>query len=411
MTTTHCTTRNSSHHVSSSTNPFAFLTSASGLGDIDWLSANWAAIDWASVDWSAIDWASLYAPQNVEPQHAATPGRTAPNWTAPDWRAASAGREIEIFRIVEGQPGKQWKALFKATKSAYLAWYRSGDVSQRPSLTEAQAQLAAHMPELMPTYRKLVELTGNNPDAARFLTMWNMPAFAPACSQIAFADPSPTLIRNYDYNPDLWERTIYTSAFRGKKVTGTGDCLWGLLDGMNESGLAVSLTFGGRPGSGEGFAIPIVIRYILETASTLEQAREILARIPVAMSYKVTVIDRSGESFTAFVAPGQPAEFSDHPAATNHHGVTPEFPEKAARFRSVERLEHLDGLLSEHREAETTFDEFLEKPLFSTEYSAGFGTLYSVMYRPTEGVAEYRWRGQHWRITHDDDAASRTIIL
>ena len=378
MTTTHCTT----------TAFTSFLKPGAGLRDIDWLAIDWATLNWAAVDWTGFDWSSLQAGQ-----------------------PATTGRHIEVFRIVEDQPGPQWKALFDATQAAYLAWYRSGNDSQRPSVEEAQRQLQAHMPELMPTYRKLVELTGNNPDAARFLTMWNMPAFAPACSQIAFADPTPTLIRNYDYSPDLWERTIYTSAFRGRKVTGTGDCLWGLLDGMNESGLAVSLTFGGHPGSGEGFAIPLVIRYILEVASTLEQAREILTRIPVAMSYNVTVIDRSGEAFTAFVAPGQSAEFSDHPAATNHHGATPEFPEKAARFRSVERLDYLDGMLTEHREAEEVFAEFLEKPLFSTEYDSGFGTLYSVMYRPTEGMAEYRWRDAQWQISHNDDAASRSVVL
>ena len=43
------------------------------------------------------------------------------------------------------------------------------------------------------------------------------------------------------------------------------DCLWGLLDGMNDRGLAVSLTFGGRPDVGDGFAIPLVVRYVLET--------------------------------------------------------------------------------------------------------------------------------------------------
>ena len=36
------------------------------------------------------------------------------------------------------------------------------------------------------------------------------------------------------------------------------DCLWGLLDGMNDDGLGVSLTFGGRRVLGDGFGIPIV---------------------------------------------------------------------------------------------------------------------------------------------------------
>ena len=41
------------------------------------------------------------------------------------------------------------------------------------------------------------------------------------------------------------------------------DCLWGLLDGINDAGLAVSLAFGGRA-TREGFGIPLVVRYLLE---------------------------------------------------------------------------------------------------------------------------------------------------
>ena len=74
-------------------------------------------------------------------------------------------------------------------------------------------------------------------------------------------------------------------------MIGTGDCLWGLLDGMNDAGFAVSLTFGGRPGSGPGFAIPIVVRYLLEVATSAQQARELLRGIPIAMSYNLTMVD------------------------------------------------------------------------------------------------------------------------
>ena len=115
------------------------------------------------------------------------------------------------------------------------------------------------MPELLPTYRRLVDLNGGDEVAARMLTMWNLPAFLPSCSQAVLTAPAPVLCRNYDYSPELWEGTIYSSAFTGRKVIGSGDCLWGLLDGMNDAGLVVSLTFGGRPGSGPVFAIPMVV--------------------------------------------------------------------------------------------------------------------------------------------------------
>ncbi len=57
-----------------------------------------------------------------------------------------------------------------------------------------------------------------------------------------------------------------------KPVIGMSDCTWGLLDGMNADGLSASLAFGGRKISGDGFGIPLVIRYLLETASTVDEA-------------------------------------------------------------------------------------------------------------------------------------------
>ena len=53
-----------------------------------------------------------------------------------------------------------------------------------------------------------------------------------------------------------------------RRVIGTSDCLWGLLDGVNDAGLAVSLTFRGRRVLGDGFGIPIVVD-LLEVCETV----------------------------------------------------------------------------------------------------------------------------------------------
>jgi hypothetical protein len=39
--------------------------------------------------------------------------------------------------------------------------------------------------------------------------------------------------------------------------------------------------------------------------------------------------------------------------------------------------------------------------LFSTAYGSGFGTLYTAVYRPLDGVAEYRWPAFAWRVGFD----------
>ena len=126
------------------------------------------------------------------------------------------------------------------------------------------------------------------------------------------------------------------------------DCLWGLLDGVNDAGLAISLTFGGRRDVGDGFAIPLVVRYVLETCDTVAQAREALARIPVHAPQNLTLLDRSGEYLTAYVGPGRPAEFHALAATTNHQGKV-EWPEYAQAIRTVERERCVLALLDDPR--------------------------------------------------------------
>jgi predicted choloylglycine hydrolase len=330
---------------------------------------------------------------------------------APAGRPCAPSRQIPVtvYGINEPIPGPRWQALFDATWPGYRAWYLSH--GERPDLPTATRMLARHMPELMPTYQRLVELTGGDELAARMLTLWDAPAFAPACSQAVLSGPDPALCRNYDYGVDLWERTIYTSAFTGRRVIGSGDCLWGLLDGMNEAGLAVSLAFGGRPGSGRGFAIPIVLRYLLEVASTVAQAREVLRALPMSTSYNLTLVDASGESCTAFVGPDMPAEFSAAPIATNHRGDIPEYPERAARLRSVPRRNQLSAVLATDPSPADLVAAFLSDPLYNREYSRSFGTLYTALYRPAHGVAEFFWPGQSWRRGFDDPDGTRQVVL
>jgi predicted choloylglycine hydrolase len=392
---------------------------------VDWADVGWADVGWADVDWADVDWASDW-PLHLPPASAATAA-----WPAelafPPARPAAAGSPtgvppipspssllqipVTVYGINEPTPGPRWKALFDTTWPAYRSWYLSEGDAARPDLAQATAMLTRHMPELLPTYRRLVELTGGDEVAARMLTMWDLPAFLPSCSQAVLTEPEPVLCRNYDYSPELWEATIYSSAFTGRKVIGTGDCLWGLLDGMNDAGLVVSLTFGGRPGSGPGFAIPLVVRYLLEVAETADQARELLRGLPIAMSYNITVVDAAGSSFTAFVAPDTEPEFFDAPIATNHRGELPEYPERANSLQSVPRLNRLAEVVAQQPTPDGLAAAFRAEPLYNRKYSKAFGTLYTALYRPKEQVVEYFWPDARWRRGFDDADDSRMVML
>jgi predicted choloylglycine hydrolase len=171
----------------------------------------------------------------------------------------------------------------------------------------------------------------------------------------------------------------------------------------------MSLAFGGRPGAGRGFAIPLVLRYLLEVCRTVADVRVALTGLPVAMSYNVTVLDANAATLTAYLTPDEPAEFSFAPLATNHRGAVPEYPEIARSLRSVERRAGLVELSARRPGPEELAAAFLSPPLYRTAFSRAFGTLYTALYRPELGCVEYLWPGRVWRRYFDDPDASTEI--
>lgn len=313
-------------------------------------------------------------------------------------------QSIALNAFREERPGPRWHRLYTATWPAYRSWYLRPGSGRRPTVSEAEDALLRHMPELHPTWEHLVAMTGRDSTAASMLTGWNMPAFAPGCSQVVTTTGERALLRNYDYHPDLFEQVAMSTRFAEREVIGTSDCLWGLLDGMNSDGLAISLTFGGARGSGTGFGIPMVVRYLLEVAGTVEEAVTAVSRIPVSMSYNLTLTDRTGDYRTVYLAPEGVFEQRGCPLATNHRFDEPEDPSHARRFRSLERQEHLRDLLAAELPPDQLAEEFLRPPLRSADYANGFGTIYTADYRPDSGEVHYRWPGTTWsrRFTSTD---------
>jgi predicted choloylglycine hydrolase len=309
-------------------------------------------------------------------------------------------RTLTFVGVDEARPGARWLGLFHETWPAYRAWWTQG-LGARPDRQAARDALTEHMPEIVAIYDELVLLAGDDDDAAAMLALWNPPPFIVACSQAVVPDRvggQPVLIRNYDYDPHLFEATVYRSAWSSRRVLGTGDCLWGLVDGVNDGGLAVSLTFGGRQAVGEGFGIPLVIRYVLEVCGDVAAATAVLSRLPHQLSYNVTMCDRSGAIDTVFVAPDRPARVTGEACTTNHPDVV-EWPEHAAWVRSVERLALLRELQAAGADADRVTSAMLGPPLLARQWDEGFATLFTAAYRPTAGTLTYQWPGVRRRLS------------
>jgi predicted choloylglycine hydrolase len=248
---------------------------------------------------------------------------------------------------------------------------------------------------------------------ARFLSTWRRPAYIAGCAQTIWIDAvgreAPDLLRNYDFAPALLEGCWTATRWFGRRVVSMSDCLWGSLDGINEAGLVASLSFGGRELCGDGFGVPLILRYVLEVAETVAEASEVLRRIPSSMRHNIALLDRAGDWTTVFIAPDAPAEMTSNRTTTNlQHGVT--WPAHARATRSVERPEHLEGIALRSTRSEKVTQALLKPPLFQTGYENGCGTLYTPVYCPRAARAELFWQGSSWSQTTDDFCEAERLI-
>lgn len=308
--------------------------------------------------------------------------------------------------VAEATPGQKWQRRWHRSWPSYEAWYvaRGGDVG--PDRAGCRAALAAHMPELLTTYDRLVALAGGSDRAARFLSMWCPPAYLGGCSLAALADADDVrLVRNYDLSPDLNEGLLLRSEWC-RPVMGMVEFLWGLSDGINDAGLSVALAYGGHSETAPGFGVTLLLRYVLETCKTVDEALAVLARVPSHMAYNLVLADASGATAGIELHPGGGLHRLPEAIATNHQrsGVQPGRP---AFTQTYERHRHLAAL-------RTTPDalaaQFARAPLVQDRYAEGFGTLFTAEYAPKQTSMALIWPAQRWcQSLEDFEEGQRSI--
>lgn len=286
--------------------------------------------------------------------------------------------------------GEKWISFFDRVWPLYKNWFLSEGYTKRTGYLTSYNQFKLHMPELLPVYEQLCEAVGGDDIKARFLSMYNPPAYLSGCSQIAWTKNETALIRNYDYHPRFFDGKVFYSNYL-KPIIGMSDCVWGLLDGMNADGLAISLTFGGSKIVGSGFGIPIVVRYLLETCSTVDETIEAINKIPVHMAYNLTVLDANKNYVTAYMAPDKLPVFIKEASVTNHQSVV-EWNEYATFTKTIERKQYLeDYLLNTDGDLDNVIHHFLNEPLYHTNYKKSFGTLYTASYNIDKREVDFIW--------------------
>ncbi|MBE9477233.1 MAG: hypothetical protein IME92_08790 [Proteobacteria bacterium] len=318
--------------------------------------------------------------------------------------------DILFEKICEPDAGSQWQRRFDALWPYYRKWYLSEGIAARQTYLAGYRAIKVYMPELLPTYERLCELAGGGDIASRFLSFYRPPPYLSGCSQAVWLRDYPMLVRNYDYDPMLIDSVILNSRWNDKQVIATTDGMWGVVDGMNDAGLAVSLTFGGRRIVGDGFGVPLILRYILEFCDTTKDAIEVLKSVPCHMAYNVTTVDKSGDYITAYLCPGTDTVLAHTRISTNHQENV-EWHRHAQVTATVERERFLLQRLTLHDDPPEKFiANFLKPPLYSTKFNHNFGTLYTAVYKPTTGSMEIHWPGEVWHHNLKDISNSKRRV-
>ncbi|MFT4647578.1 MAG: putative choloylglycine hydrolase [Planctomycetota bacterium] len=310
--------------------------------------------------------------------------------------------EFEFALTSIDKDGKGWKENFERTWPNYKRWYLADGLAARPRYRSCLDALEKYMPELLPIYAQVCEWAGAGDLESRFLSLYNPPAYMAGCTQAVWHAPTgPILIRNYDYDPRWFEGVTFSSDWL-QPVIGISDCAWGLLDGMNSSGLCASLTFGGSRKKARGFGIPLVIRYALEVCSTVKEAIEVFRRIPVHMTYNVTLLDASGAYSVLFLSPGGGLTSHDRRVCANHQSKVV-WPKYEAITATRERETHLDRILANPDLTRVgLIGKFLTPPIYQSNYRKSFGTLYTTLWDPTQKDLHVYWPGAETRASFSE---------
>lgn len=305
-------------------------------------------------------------------------------------------KTFQAMDVGDGSDGRLGDAIRDLWPHAEAAL--TGEARTPAGAAVARQRFEQHMPELVPALDQLAAQL-DRPWGETFLTLAAVRPFFAGCTQIGAAG---TLLRNYDFDPDDVQGVIAHSRFL-RPVIGMLDGGWGLLDGMNDAGLAMSLTFGGRFTHGPGFAIPIVLRYLLETCDTVDEALAKLAVIPISIPQNVTLAD-ARHAVTVYTGPDIAMTTAPDACATNHQHLP--VPDEQEQFT------HTQERLSAVRAAQIDVAAMLTPPIYQVKYAEGLGTVYTARYRPSDGRITYYWPGESGEQSFDEFApGARTVTL
>lgn len=251
---------------------------------------------------------------------------------------------------------------------------------------------------------------------------YGMTYLIPRCSQIAVlpgaaADGKPLLARNYEFCHEAEDFCLVKTSVKGKYThLGTSTVQFGRDDGMNEHGLAVTMSSCGFPVGPmpymrapklKGLQFWAVIRTLLENCKDVHEALSYLEGMPIAYNINLMLMDQAGnaalvETLDGNVAVKQlSADSQDQILWATNHAILPELAaiEPQAMVHSVQRYQwiakRLDNTVSVTKEQlkEMLLSKYPDG-LRCNYFEEYLGTTKSMVISPVDGTIELCWGGR-----------------
>lgn len=254
------------------------------------------------------------------------------------------------------------------------------------------------------------------------LYFYDMSYLVPRCSQIALtskvtADHMPILVRNYEYAYEQEDFSLVKTAINNKyRHMGTSMLEFGRDEGINEWGLAVTMTSCGLPivklqnmkePKIKGLQYWIVIRALLENCKDVNEALDYIKDMPIAFNMNMLLLDKAENMALVLTMDGKFAvkrvEAKDQESLlfTTNHVVLPQFKhlEPQAFRHSIGRYQYIEKELKDKKnitreQLKTMLLEKYPNGLCFHHYRESFGTTKSILLSPLEKTLEICWGGR-----------------
>ncbi|MCB5955317.1 C45 family autoproteolytic acyltransferase/hydolase [Enterococcus sp. CWB-B31] len=273
-----------------------------------------------------------------------------------------------------------------------------------------------YCPSINEEIKGFMERTGLTPNEFFF---YHYSITTPGCSQFASHSLNgetkhPIVMRNYDFDAESEDFCLvhYTNTGANHFI-GTSMLLFGIDCGVNEHGLSVSMSACGSPVGPfrkpkvEGLRFWIAIRLILETCSTVQEAKVLLDKLPIGDNVNYLLADKNGDLLLYEIVDGMKEDRAvtkgspeNHLFVTNHP-ILPFIKKEDpyAKENSINRYKLLEDFAKKN--TIVTRDNLFN--FFLTPYPNGlccfyfddyFGTTKTALLDSADNSIEICWGGR-----------------